>query len=168
MVRDLTKQAMESKLYNLNNKIMTLVKVNNSPYHKSFTNLFDELVNEFPVLGPREWNKEGLAFPPVNIHETAQAFHLELNVPGRNKEDFKVNVENGLLTISFEKKEETKSDEYKTIRREFSYKSFKRSFTVDQKIDAGNIQAKYENGVLKLLLPKKEESKDAVKQINID
>jgi HSP20 family protein len=168
MVRDLTKQAVESKLYNLNNKIMTLVKVNNSPYHNSFTNLFDELVNEFPVLGPREWNKEGSTFPPVNIHETAQAFHLELNVPGRNKEDFKVNVENGLLTISFEKKEETKSDDYKTIRREFSYKSFKRSFTVDQKIDASNIQAKYENGVLKLLLPKKEESKVAVKQINID
>ena len=67
-----------------------------------------------------------------------------------------------------EKKEESKSDEYKTIRREFSYKSFKRSFAVDQKIDASNIQAKYENGVLKLLLPKKEESKDAVKQINID
>jgi HSP20 family protein len=147
---------------------MTLVKVNNSPFHKSFTNLFDELVNELPILGTREWTKDGFAFPPVNINETADAFHLELNVPGRNKEDFKVNVENGLLTIGFEKKEETKSDEYKTIRREFSYKSFKRSFTVDQQIDANNIQAKYENGVLKLLLPKKEQAKDAVKQINID
>ena len=147
---------------------MTLVKVNNSPIHKSFTNLFDEFINEFPVLDRKGWDTNNWSFPPVNIHETPDAFHLELNVPGRNKEDFKVNVENGLLTISFEKKEEDKSEGYKTVRREFSYRSFKRSFNLDKDVDTDNIQAKYENGLLKLLLPKKEQAKVSTRQISID
>jgi HSP20 family protein len=142
---------------------MTLVKVNNRP----FGNLFNDFLNEFPV-STRGFGQELFAFPQTNIHETPEAFHLELNVPGRSKEDFKVQVEKGLLTISYEKKEETtQSDDYKTVRREFEYKSFKRSFSVDDHIDVDGIQAKYENGVLKLLLPKKEEAKPSSKQINI-
>jgi HSP20 family protein len=141
---------------------MTLVKVNNRP----FGNLFNDLFNEFPVAA-RSLGQELFAFPQTNIHETPDAYHLELNVPGRSKEDFKIQVEQGLLTISFEKKEENNADDYKTIRREFDYKSFKRSFSVDDKINVDGIEAKYENGVLKLLLPKKEESKPSSKQINI-
>ena len=143
---------------------MTLVKVNNRP----FGNLFNELLNEFPSAA-RSFGQEVFAFPQTNIHETPDAYHLELNAPGRSKEDFKIQVEQGLLTISFDKKEETaqQSDDYKTIRREFEFKSFKRSFSVDEKIDVEGIQAKYENGVLKLLLPKKEESKQSARQINI-
>lgn len=144
---------------------MTLVKVNNNAA-RPFGHLFDELFNELPAFG-RQWTS-GLDFPATNIHETPEAFHLELNVPGRNKEDFKVNVENNLLTISFEKKEETKSEDYKTVRREFSYKSFARSFNLDQQVDGTKIQAKYENGLLKILLPKKAEVKEANKQIIID
>jgi HSP20 family protein len=143
---------------------MTLVKVNN---HRPFGNLFNDLLSEFPVAA-RSFGQELFAFPQANIHETPDAYHLELNAPGRSKEDFKIQVEQGLLTISFEKKEEnTSSDDYKTIRREFDYRSFKRSFSVDDKINVDGIQAKYENGVLKLLLPKKEESKPSTKQINI-
>ena len=142
---------------------MTLVKVNNRP----FGNLFNDFLNEFPVTA-RSIGQELFAFPQTNIHETPEAYHLELNVPGRSKDDFKIQVEQGLLTISFEKKEEaTQTDDYKTIRREFEYKSFKRSFSVDDKVDVEGIQAKYENGVLKLLLPKKEESKPNARQINI-
>ena len=111
--------------------------------------------------------EESIGFPPVNIHETPEAYHLELSAPGRNKEDFKLSVDNGQLTISFEKKEETKTEEYKTIRKEFSFKSFKRSFNLDDRIDANGIQAKYENGVLKLLLPKKEQVKESTKQISV-
>jgi HSP20 family protein len=103
----------------------------------------------------------------VNIHETKDAYHLELNVPGREKEDFTINVDKGLLTIGYEKKQEQKSEGYKTVRREFSFESFKRSFTIDEKIDANNIQAKYENGLLKLHLPKKEEHKQEAKQIPV-
>jgi HSP20 family protein len=142
---------------------MTLVKVNNRP----FGNLFSDLLSEFPVAA-RSFGQELLAFPQTNIVETPEAFHLELNAPGRTKEDFKVQVENGLLTVSFEKKEDSAQTEgYETIRREFEFKSFKRSFSVDDKINTEGIQAKYENGILKLLLPKKEESKPVAKQINI-
>jgi HSP20 family protein len=143
---------------------MTLVKVNNNGAQRGFSSFVDEFFNELPA----SWTREGnLNFPPVNIHETAEAYHLELNAPGRNKEDFKLTVDKGLLTVSYEKKEETKTEDYKTVRKEFSYKSFKRSFNVDDKIDADNVQAKYENGVLKLLLPKKAQVAESTKQITI-
>ena len=142
---------------------MTLVKVNNRP----FGNLFSDFLNELPST-TRSFGQEIFAFPQTNIHETPEAYHLELNVPGRSKEDFKIQVEQGLLNISFEKKQdETQSDDYKTLRREFEYKSFTRSFSVDDKIKVDGIQAKYENGVLKVLLPKKEENKQNGRQINI-
>jgi len=140
---------------------MTHVKFSTRPEAKSFDNLFDELFNV-------NWNnlKETTA-PPVNIFETGEGYHLELNVPGRNKEDFKVNIEKGLLTISYEKPEAKKADDYKTVRKEFDFKSFKRSFSVDEKIDSENIHAKYENGLLKFWLPKKEQLKYETKQISI-
>ena len=142
---------------------MTLVKVNN-PGQRSFSNFVDEFFNELPT----QWGREtSVNFPPVNIHETTDAYHVELNAPGRNKEDFKLTAEKGLLTVSFEKKEETKTEDYKTIRKEFSYKSFKRSFNLDDRIDADNVQAKYENGVLKLLLPKKAQAPETTKSISI-
>jgi HSP20 family protein len=143
---------------------MTLVKVNNTAGHKGYSNFVDEFFSGFPAGWSRESN---FSFPPVNINETNDAYHLELNAPGRNKEDFSLLVENGLLTIGYEKKEETKSEDYKTVRKEFSYKSFKRSFNLDDRIDANGVQAKYENGVLKLYLPKKEQAKESTKQIAI-
>jgi HSP20 family protein len=142
---------------------MTLVKVNNNG-HKSLSNFVDEFFQGLPAGLNRE---ESLGFPPVNVHETAEAYHLELAAPGRTKEDFKLTIDGGQLVVGFEKKEETKTEDYKTIRKEFSFKSFKRSFNLDDRIDASAIQAKYENGVLKLLLPKKEEIKESAKQISV-
>jgi HSP20 family protein len=142
---------------------MTLVKVNNNG-HRSLSNFVDEFFQGFPAGHGKD---ESYGFPPVNIHETADAYHLELSAPGRNKEDFKLGLENGQLTIGFEKKEETKTEDYKTIRKEFSFRGFKRSFNLDDRIDTNAIQAKYENGVLKLLLPKKEQVKESTKQIEI-
>ncbi len=142
---------------------MTLVKAYNNG-HRNLGNFVDEFFQGFPAGLNRE---DSYNFPPVNIHETADAYHVELSAPGRAKEDFKLAVENGQLTISFEKKEETKTEDYKTIRKEFSFKSFKRSFNLDDKINTEAIQAKYENGVLKLLLPKKEQVKETVKQISV-
>ena len=146
---------------------MTLVKFNNRPLAKTIDNLFDELIGNFPATWNSELKNHSFNSPAVNIHETDDAYHLELNVPGRNKEDFSINVEQGVLTVGFEKKEENKTEGYKTIRREFSYQSFKRSFNLDENIDSDNIQAKYENGVLKLFLPKKEQQKPSTKQINV-
>ena len=139
---------------------MTLVKHN----YRNLGNVWDELFNQLPATWGKEFN---LNVPPVNIHETADAFHVEVLAPGLNKEDFKVNLDKGLLTISYEKKNEAENKDYKTYRREFSAASFKRSFTVEDKINEDGIQAKYENGVLKLLLPKKEEVKVAPKEIAI-
>ena len=143
---------------------MTFVKVNN-PVQKSINQFFDEFLNDIPATWGR--NLQNSFNPPVNILETKEAYHMELNAPGRNKEDFKINIENGLLSISFEKKTENVSEEVKSVRKEFSFESFKRSFSIDEKIQADNIQAKYENGVLKLYLPKKDEVKETPKQISI-
>lgn len=142
---------------------MTMIKVHN-PVQKSINTLFDEFFNELPALGKTVNN---FFTPAVNIFETPDAYHLEVIAPGRNKEDLNVTVENGLLTISFAKKEEAKQEDYKVVRREFSFQSFKRSFNVDENIQTENIQAKYENGLLKLLLPKKVELKQEAKSISI-
>ena len=138
----------------------TLAKRN----YRTIDNLFDEFFNNLPSAWGREngWN-----VPPVNIHETNEGFHLELEAPGLKKEDFKVALDKGLLTISYEKKSENETNEYKTHRREFSVTNFKRSFRVDDAISVDGIQAKYEDGVLKLYLPKKEEVKVLPKEINI-
>ena len=139
---------------------MTLVK--NNPVYLG--NLVDELINQFPVAWGRDI-QQNFAYPPANINETTDAYHVALSVPGRNKEDFSIQVENNLLTISYEKKEEKEVAPFKAIRKEFSFRSFKRSFSLDEKVDTGGIQAKYENGVLLVLLPKKEEVKITPKQI---
>mgnify|MGYP001809706071 CR=1 FL=1 len=138
---------------------MSILKNNN-------TSVFDELFNAFPSNFGNSI-PSGYPTASVNIHETTDAFHLELNAPGRKKEDFSIHVDKGLLTISYEKKESNEEKNYKNIRKEFTYKSFKRSFSIDDAINADAIQARYENGVLKLLLPKKEEIKNAPKQISI-
>ena len=138
---------------------MTLVKLNNRPVANS---VFDEFFNHFPT----NW-KDSLHNPPVNVFESANAFDIELSAAGLAKEDFKVNIADGLLTISFEKKEEKRSDDQKVIRKEFSHRSFKRSFNLDEQVDVENIAAKHENGVLKLHLPKKETAKPTSKEINI-
>ena len=144
---------------------MTTIKFNRQPLQKSFNSLLDDFFNEMPVKWGKDWN--GNYGPAVNIHETEEAFHLEMNAPGRNKEDFKISVDQDVLTISFEKKMESENSNYKTIRREFSFETFKRSFNLGEEINAGDIQAKYENGVLKLLLPKKPVVKESVKEISI-
>lgn len=146
---------------------MTMVKFNNRPMARTIDNLFNEFFNGFPSVWDSTWKDDNFYFPAMNVHETNDAYHLELNVPGRRKEDFNVSLESGMLTISYEEKKEEKQEDYKTLRREFQFKSFKRSFQVDDNIDTDAIQARYENGILKLLLPKKEQAKQSNKQIAV-
>ncbi|MBS1909422.1 MAG: Hsp20/alpha crystallin family protein, partial [Bacteroidetes bacterium] len=94
-------------------------------------------------------------------------YHLDVKAPGFDKADFNINLDGNLLSISVEKKEDQKVENPKFVRREFSFKSFKRSFTLDEKIDAEKIDAKYENGILKLELPKKAVAKPDTRQISI-
>ncbi len=145
---------------------MTLVKVNN-PMTKSFDGLVNDFLNDFPATFGKTMREDVFGFPPVNIRENGDAYLLEIAAPGLEKSDFNLNLDKNILTISTEKKEESKEENPKFIRKEFSYKAFKRSFTVDEKIDATNISATYENGILKVTLPKKEEVKAAAKEITV-
>lgn len=144
---------------------MTFVKLNNQP--KNFDGLMKDLFNEIPASFGKTFREDVFGFPPVNISENAQGYHLEVAAPGMDKTDFTVTLEGNILTISAGKKEEVKDESVKSIRNEFSYKGFKRSFTLDEKIDAATIAAKYENGILKVELPKKEDIKPEGKQITI-
>ena len=100
--------------------------------------------------------------PSVNIKEDETSFVLDLIAPGRKKEDFKIEVENDLLTISSEQSnevvDEKEENKVKYTRKEFSFSSFKRSFTLPETINVDAIKASYENGILSLNLPKKEEA----------
>lgn len=152
---------------------MTNVKFNRKPFEGTFNNLFDDLFTELPALFKTEFNNsDKKGFVPVNVKETDKSYQLEVVAPGFEKTDFKVNLEQNLLTISAEKKNDQikDSDSYrneKQIRREYSYRSFKRYFTLDEKTDATNIEASYINGVLTLNLPKKEVVKASATEIVI-
>ena len=145
---------------------MTHVKFSHRPFEKSFNNLMDDLFSELPVLYKNGINQLN-GFAPVNIKDKEKSYQVEVVAPGFEKTDFKVNIDQDILTISAEKKEETKNENEKQIRKEYNYRSFKRSFTIDEKIDATGIDAKYVNGVLTLNLAKKQEVKPSVKEISI-
>lgn len=99
--------------------------------------------------------------PAVNVRETDEEFQIDVAAPGLKKNDFNVDYDNGRLTISSEKQEEHKEEEgEKVTRREFNYQSFQRSFTVPENVvNADKIEAKYEDGILHVTLPKREEAK---------
>ena len=145
---------------------MTLVKVNN-PFSKSFDGMMKELFNEFPAAVNKTVREDVLNFPPVNIIEKTDRYQLSIAAPGFEKADFIIKLEANTLSISTEKKETLTEETDKLIRKEFGYKAFKRSFTIDEKIDTTNISAKYENGILTLELPKREIQKPDAKEINI-
>jgi len=147
---------------------MTHVKFNNRPFEKTFGHMVDELFHGLPVVFNEGYNsltKQGHV--PVNIKELDASYVLDVVAPGFDKTDFKVNLEGNVLTISAGRKTEEKSQTEKQIRKEYSYRSFKRSFTIDEKIDATAIEASYVNGVLRLNLPKKTEVREAAKDITI-
>ena len=147
---------------------MTHVRLQGRPVATTFNTLMDDFFNELPALFKGDFNNfDGKSFVPVNVKETEKAIVIEVVAPGFEKADFKINLENNLLTISADKKAEVSQENEKEVRREYSYRSFKRSFTIDDKTDATNIEASYINGVLTLNLPKKEAVKPPVTQITI-
>ena len=148
---------------------MTHVKFNSRPFEGTLNNLVDNLFTELPGLFRQDFNEPATkGFVPVNVKETVNEYRMEIVAPGFEKADFVVNLDKNLLTISAERKTETKDESEKEIRREYSYRSFKRTFTLDEKIDATKIAATYVNGVLQLNLPKKTEVKQAATTITIN
>ena len=142
---------------------MTVVKFNNRPANGF--NLLDGFFNELPTFFKDDFGAKAQGLIPVNVKETKDAYQLEVVAPGFDKNDFNVNLEKNILTVSAEKKSETENKDEKQIRKEYNYQSFKRSFTIDVKVDAEKIEAKYVNGVLTLNLPRKEEVKASAKEI---
>jgi HSP20 family protein len=147
---------------------MTNVKFNGRPFEGTLNNIVDSFFTDLPSLLKGDFNNlESKGFTPVNVKETKDFFVLDVVAPGFEKTDFKVKLDQNLLTISVDRIAEQLNENEKQIRREYSRKSFKRSFTIDEKIDATKIEASYINGILTLNLPKKEVVKASATEIAI-
>jgi HSP20 family protein len=133
------------------------------------------LFSDFFTRDLMNWNAENpiganTMLPAVNIKETEDNFEVEMAAPGFNKDDFKIELDGNILTISVEKEQEDEQKEgERYTRREFRYQTFSRSFQLPKDVvDEDKIEAKYENGVLRLAIPKKEQAKQkARRMINI-
>lgn len=149
---------------------MTLAKLSNNLF-PSFPSIFDRFFDgELMDWNSSNYSSTNTSLPAVNVKENDNEFLIEVAAPGLQKDDFKVNYDNGRLSISSEKKNQSEEKEGEKItRREFSYQSFQRSFTVSEHvIDAEKIAANYQNGILHITLPKREEVKPKpAKQIEI-
>ena len=145
---------------------MTLVKFNNGHKNYSvnpfFNDVFDTILNDRFSGG-----RQAAQVPAVNIAETENEFHIELAVPGLKKEDFKINLEKNVLSVSAEKKEENVEEGKKFSKREYNYSSFTRSFTLPETVDHSKIDAEYVDGILKLNVAKREEAKIQTREIAV-
>jgi len=125
-------------------------------WSKLFNDFFDKDIFDY---SNRHFSNTNTTLPAVNIKESDQGYVVEMAVPGMEKADFKLNLENNMLCIASEKESESEKTEDNYSRKEFSYQSFSRSFSLPDSVDEGKIDAKYENGVLIINIPKKEEAK---------
>ena len=133
---------------------MTLIRRTNNDLFPTF---FDDFFGK-DMFNTRLANSASSFMPAVNIREDENAYSIELAAPGLDKKDFKLELDNDLLTIAYEKKEE-KEEKGEYTKREFSFQSFKRSFNLPKTVESNKIEANYVDGVLNLEIPKKEEAK---------
>ncbi|WP_242085211.1 Hsp20/alpha crystallin family protein [Aestuariivivens sediminis] len=132
---------------------------NRLPNFPGLSTWFDDFaLGEFPSLFSSSFNT-GISMPKVNIKEVSDEFIVEMAVPGMKKSDFDINLDNNLLSISAELKQENDNKDEGYTRREFGYSSFKRAFTLPDTVNDGKINASYNEGILTVHLPKKEEAK---------
>lgn len=146
---------------------MALVKVNQSLFPR-FSNLWEDFLGS-DITDLSDWETK-FTVPAVNIVEKPDKFLVSLAIPGMERSDFKINVDNGVLSVASEKEEkhEEKDTDSRFTRREFYYHSFKRSFTLPESVQADKIEATYENGILEIKLPKREIAQiKPVKQIPV-
>ena len=131
---------------------MSLIKKTNGGL-VPFRGMLSDFFETDDLLMNRLFKKEFV--PAVNVSETDKSFEIELVAPGLKKNDFKVKVENGVLTISAEHSEEKKENEKNYTRQEYNYNSFSRSFTLPDNSKEDDIKANYTDGLLKLSVAKK-------------
>jgi len=144
---------------------MTLVKINNGLKNNAnpfFSDVFDSILNDSYIS-----DKLVARVPAVNIAETDNAFNIELAIPGLKKEDFKINLDKNILSVSAEKKAENNAETKKYSKREYSYNSFVRSFTLPDSVDHSKIEADYTDGILTLTVGKREEAKFQSREIAV-
>ena len=122
------------------------------------TSFIDDFLNR-NIFDWSDWTSEGGSVPRVNIEESNDEFKVEMAAPGMKREDFHVELDNDMLTISSETNNEANTDEQNYTRREFMYQSFQRSFYLPKSVEADKIKAKYHDGLLSLVIPKKEKAK---------
>jgi len=140
---------------------MNLTVKRNGGLPSLFSNFFGNSVFDKDLF---DWGNDffpsrlGINVPTANVSETPKEYKLELAAPGLDRKDFKVEIENGILTISAEKEEERKEKEGGYSKREYSFNSFSRSFALPENVKDGSIDAKYENGVLRIIVPKEKET----------
>jgi HSP20 family protein len=139
---------------------MSLIK-RNGLLPATFPALFDDFVGrELFNWGNNNYSATSTTVPSVNVRETADNFEFEMAAPGMNKNDFKVELDGNMLTISSQKEQQQKSEHDGYSLREFSYQSFQRSFVLPKDVvDVEHIAAKYENGLLHLTIPKQERAR---------
>lgn len=147
-------------------QIMTLVKFNEGRNSNlaspGFSDIFENFFND-SFLSDRMVSR----VPAVNISESDDAYHIELAAPGLRKEDFRIGLENDVLSVSAEQQSEHNENNKRYNKREYSYNSFVRSFTLPDSADNAKINAEYMNGILKISVAKKEKSKTMTRQIEI-
>ena len=139
---------------------MSVIKKNYN--YPGMFNLFDDFFSrEFMNWGLDNNSETNTTIPSANIRETNENYEVEIAAPGMNKNDFSVELEGNKLTIRSERKNEWQNNENERyLQKEFSYQSFQRTFNLAKEVvDIEKIEAHYENGILKLLIPKKEEAK---------
>ncbi len=141
---------------------MTNVRKVSRPFAPFFNDNF------FNMDWPKAMANHNISTPSVNIKDEDKAFELELAAPGLTKEDFNLELNKNLLTISVEKRVEDETTEDNYTRKEFSFESFKRTFTLPTIVEATKITAKYENGILFIRIPKRKEAIPVNKVIKID
>lgn len=127
---------------------------------RNWSSWIDDVFNtsQFPTVFSENY-QTGFSSPKVNIRESKDDYFVDMAVPGMKKEDFTIDLDNDVLNISSENKVDNETTEENFTRREFGYASFKRTFTLPDSIDEGKIKAKYEDGILSIQLPKREEAK---------
>lgn len=128
----------------------------------------NEMIENFFNTDVGDMLSERGTLPSVNVKESKEDYRLEVAAPGLDKNDFNLQIDNNILTISAEKEEKQEKKEEAYNRKEFSYTSFSRSFTLPDVVEHDKIEANYRDGILHICIPKKEEAKvKASKRINI-
>ena len=145
---------------------MTLVKFNsdkkNNALMPGFNDVFESVFND-TFFNDRMVSR----VPAVNVSESSDRYHIELAAPGLEKQDFKIKIDDSILTISVEKQESYGDKDRKFNKREFVYTSFVRSFTLPEMAEHEQVEASYANGILNIEIPKKEEAKTISREIEI-